>query len=119
MGPLNQEYMVLNQALEAVIAAVDAKAKALPFPKTGFRRQADALLEINLNGRKELFVAEIKTIDRRLAVAQIKSQLQILINEAYAGYHPLLITGFATPELAEECRKLGCGFLLMSISIPG
>ena len=107
----NQEYHILNQALDAIMATVDAKAKVLPFPKTKFQPQADAMVEINLNGRKERFVAEIKTIDRRLAVGQIKAQLQTLINEKYAGYHPLLVTGFATPELADECRKLGLPFI--------
>jgi len=73
--------------------------------------RADAALTITLNGHKQLFVAEIKTIDRRLAVAQIRDQLQEFVTQCYPGYLPLLITTFATPDLAEECRRLDLPFL--------
>src|ERR1700761_1816222 len=109
MPPPNHDYHILNQALDAMRTAVDAKAKLLPFKKKKLR--AGALVEIDLNRRKERFIAEIKAIDRRVAVGQVKAQLQTLIKEEYAGYHPLLVTGFATPELAEECRKLGLAFI--------
>jgi hypothetical protein len=109
MPPKDHDYNLLNQALDAIRTAINVKAKILPFPKTKF--PADALVQIDLNGRKELFVADIKTTDRRLAVGQVKARLQTLINEAFAGYHPLLVTGFATPELADECRRLGLPFI--------
>ena len=59
MRPKDHEYNLLNQALDAIRTAVDVKAKILPFPKTKF--PADALVQIDLNGRKEFFVADIKT----------------------------------------------------------
>jgi hypothetical protein len=37
--------------------------------------------------------------------------LQELITQRYPGYLPLLITTFATPDLAEECRRLDLPFL--------
>jgi hypothetical protein len=58
MDPQNHEYHFLNQALDVFIAAVDAKAKLLPFPKGKF--PADALVELVLNGHRELFVTEIR-----------------------------------------------------------
>jgi hypothetical protein len=82
-------------------------ATILPWPTKQHAPFADALLEFQLDGRKERFLAEIKTIDRRIAVAQVKEQLQALINEQFPGYRPLLITAFATTNLAEECRTLG------------
>jgi hypothetical protein len=54
-------------------------------------------------------IAEIKTIPRRVAVGQVQVKLQKLIHQRYAGY---LIAGFATPHMAEECRKLDLSFLL-------
>lgn len=111
MGPPNREYQVLQDALAALQEIEHLKAKVLPLPKTKPLLQADALVEVHFNAHKQLFVAEIKTIDRRIAVGQIKAQLQNLIDQQYPGYHPLLVTGFATPDLAEECRKLELPFL--------
>jgi hypothetical protein len=111
MGPANREQQILQDALAALQATLDLEAEVLPFPETKPHPQPDALLKITLNGHKQLFIAEIKTIDRRVAVGQVRAQLQELIHQQYAGYRPLLITGFATPNLAEECRKLDLPFL--------
>jgi hypothetical protein len=111
MGLPNRENQILQDAIDALQEIVDLKAKVLPLPKTQARLQADALIEVHFNAHKQLFVAEIKTIDRRIAVGQIKAQLQNLIDQQYGGYHPLLVTGFATPDLAEECRKLDLPFV--------
>jgi hypothetical protein len=69
------------------------------------------VLTITLNGHKQLFVAEIKTIDRRIAVAQIRAQSQESITQRYPRNRPLLITTFVAPDLAEECRRLDLPFL--------
>src|SRR5258708_2605340 len=109
-----REYQTLQTAIAALQATVglktvkvDVRPLAIDHPNP----RADAVLTITLNGHKQLFVAEIKTIDRRLAVAQIRAQLQELITQRYPGYRPLLITTFATPDLAEECRRLDLPFL--------
>jgi hypothetical protein len=111
MEPRNQEPVVLQQALEAAKRAADVTATILPWPKKKHTPFADALLEFHLNGGRERFLTAIKTIDRRIAVAQIKEQLQALIDKQLPGYHPLLVTAFATTDLAEECRKLGLAFI--------
>jgi hypothetical protein len=111
MGPTNREHQILEDALAALQATMGAKAKVLPFPKTQPRLNADALLEITLQGQKQLFLVEVKAIDRRIAVGQIRAQLQDLIDRYYPGYRPLLVTGFATTHLAEECRRLELPFL--------
>src|SRR5580693_9303665 len=109
-----REYQTLQTAIAALQATaglktvkVDVRPLAIDHPNP----RADAVLKITLNGHKQLFVAEIKTIDRRIAVAQIRAQLQEFITQRYPGYHPLLITTFATPDLAEECRRLDLPFL--------
>jgi hypothetical protein len=111
MEPRNQEPAVLRRALDAAKRAADLTATILPWPTKQHTPFADALLEFQLDGRKERFLAEIKTIDRRIAVAQVKEQLQALIDEQFPGYRPLLITAFATTNLAEECRNLGLAFI--------
>jgi hypothetical protein len=109
-----REYQTLQAAVAALEATaglktidVDVRPLALDHPTP----RADAVLAITLNGHKQFFVAKIKTIDRRIAVAQIRAQLQEFITQRYPGYRPLLITTFATPDLAEECRRLDLPFL--------
>jgi hypothetical protein len=109
-----REYQTLQTAIAALQATaglktvkVDVRRLAIHHPNL----RVDAVLTITLNGHKQHFVAEIKTIDRRIAVAQIRDQLQEIITQRYPGYRPLLITTFATPDLAEECRRLDLPFL--------
>jgi hypothetical protein len=111
MALMNGGYQILQDALAALHATVGIEAKVLPFPKTQPPTNADALLEIILQGQKQYFVAEVRAIDRRIAVGQIRVQLQHLIDHYYPEYRPLLITGFATAHLAEECRRLELPFL--------
>ncbi len=106
-----RERQTLEEAIAALQETVGLKAKVLPFPKATNRLEADALLEVILNGQKLRFVAEVKTVDRRIAVGQIRATLQALTQNGYSGYLPLLITGFATPGVAEECRKLNLPYL--------
>src|ERR1700680_4348816 len=98
MEMAGQKYQTLQAAIAALQATaglqtvkVDVHPLAIDHPNP----RADAVLAITLNGHKQLFVAEIKTIDRRIAVAQIRAQLQEFITQRYPGYRPLLITTFA------------------------
>src|SRR6202034_221634 len=109
-----QKYQTLKDAITALQATAGLKTVKVdvrPVVTNQPDPRADAVLTITLNGHKQLFVAEIKTIDRRMALAQILAQLQELITQRYPGYRPLLITTFATLDLAEECRKLDLPFL--------
>jgi hypothetical protein len=110
-GPEGQTLQTAIAALQATAGLktvkVDVRPLTIPLPNP----RADAVLAITLNGHKQLFVAEIKTIDRRIAVAQIRAQLMEVIAQRYPGHRPLLVTTFVTPALAEECRKLDLPFL--------
>ena len=106
-----KEYQTLQDAITALQGTTGLKTVKVKVHPLGTHKLADALLTITLNGHKQLFVAEVKAIDRRLAVAQIRAQLQELIEQRYPGYRPLLVTTFATPDLAEECRRLDLPFL--------
>jgi hypothetical protein len=111
MGPDIQERQLLIEALDVLQETVKLTARILPLPKAQPRFQADALVEMQLGGRTELFIAQIKPIDRRTAVGLVKAQLQALIDTTYPGYHPLLVTKFVTTKMAEECRKLDLPFI--------
>ena len=104
MDLTSQENQTLQTAIAALQATaglktvkVDVRPLAIDHPNPG----ADAVLRITLNGHKQLFVAEIKTIDRRIAIAQIQIQLQELIAQRYPGYLPLLIRSFAGESRAQ------------------
>jgi hypothetical protein len=109
-----QEYQTLQDAIAALQATAGLKTVKVdvrPLPTKQPNPRADALLTITLNGHKQLFVAEIKTTDRRMAIAQIRAQLLEFITKHYPGYRPLLITTFVTQDLADECRRLDLPFL--------
>jgi hypothetical protein len=110
-GPEQQTLQDAIAALQATLGLKTVKVEVHPLTGNQPHPRADALMTITLNGHKQRFVAEIKTIDRRLAIAQIRNQLDHLITQRYPGCLPLLITTFATPDLAEECRRLGLPFL--------
>ena len=111
MDPLAKERQILEEAVTTLQHNVGLKAKILRVPKTAARFRADGLLEIQFNGQKQRFVVEVKTVDRNIAVGQIRAQLQDIIQDFYPDYLPLLITGFATPGVAAECRRLNLPYL--------
>ena len=107
-----------HQTLQDAIAALQAtaglktvKVDVRPLPPDQPNPKADALITITMNGHAQPFVAEIKTIDRRIAVTQIWAQLQEVVAQRHPRYRPLLITTFVTEDLADECRKLDLAFL--------
>jgi hypothetical protein len=110
MPPQAQPF-ILQEALDALREKTGLPARALRAATINAKTQPDALIEIEYNGQKQRFVAEIKAIDRRIAVAQVHAQLEELIADHYHGYRPLLITPFVSTALAEECRRLDLPFL--------
>jgi hypothetical protein len=72
---------------------------------------ADGLLSIKLNGHKQLFLVEVKNVDRRITIANVREQLDQVIARHCPACRPLLVTRFVTPAMAEECRKLDLPFL--------
>jgi hypothetical protein len=107
----NQTLQEAITALQATDGLRQARIHVRFLPATPEPPKADALLTITLNGHKQLFVVEIKTIDRRIAVAQVHAQLQQLIRQSYPDRRPLLVTTFMTDQLAEECRRLDLPYM--------
>jgi hypothetical protein len=105
------QRLIVQEALNALHEKTGLHARALPPAAIKAKIQPDAVIEIEYNGQKQRFVAEVKAIDRRIAVAQIHAQLTALIGAHFRGYRPLLITPFVTAALAEECRRLDLPFI--------
>ena len=58
--PTRPEPVILQEALDALRLKTGLQAKVLPTPKVRAKFQPDALIEIEFNGQKQHFVAEIK-----------------------------------------------------------
>src|SRR5258707_504826 len=107
----NQTLQEAITALQATDGLRQARIEVRFLPATPQPPKADALLTITLNGHKQFFVVEIKTIDRRIAVAQVQAQLQQFIRQSHPDRRPLLVTPFVTDQLAEECRRLDLPYM--------
>lgn len=98
--PTPREIGLLGDALAAF-------TRTTGFPATIMRRASerrggrrpDAAIQIEANGRRFRFLAEIKTVDRAVALGAAKHQL-----EAY-GQPGILVAPYLTPELADQCRR--------------
>jgi hypothetical protein len=62
-------------------------------------RRPDAAIQIEANGRRFRFRAELKAVDRAVALGAAKHRL-----EAY-GEPGILVAPYLTPELADQCRR--------------
>jgi len=100
-----RETRVLDDALAALTRTTGLKAAIVayePKPTTG----ADATIQIKANGKRFRFIAEIKTVDRTVALAVAKNQLKPYGNRG------VLVTPYLTTELANHCRnKLNLHFI--------
>jgi hypothetical protein len=80
----------------AVLARGPQKPKIVP---------PDAIIEIEGDGKRFRFFVEVKAVDRAVALATVKHQLEAL------GQQGLLVAPYITPELANQCRKLNLPFI--------
>jgi hypothetical protein len=103
MTPAARELRVLNEALEALAVTTGLHATVTHEPR--LQPHADATIQIDAAGKRFRFIAEIKTIDRAVALAAVKHRLAPYRDRA------LLIAPHVTPELANHCRVLRLNFI--------
>jgi hypothetical protein len=90
----------LDEALAAFTRTTGLQAAVVnDAPERAARRRPDATIQIEANGRRFRFFGEIKAIDRAVALAAVKHQL-----EPY-GKQGILIAPYLTTELANHCRQ--------------
>lgn len=104
------ERRILDEALDALGIQARTAAKVVRRTRGLFDPRFDAQIELELHGQKVLLLAEIKNVDRRLALAQIKEQLEAAIADQFPGYLPLLVAPYVTEAMAEECRRIDLPF---------
>jgi hypothetical protein len=105
--PPAYEIKLLDDALAAFTRTTGFPAAIVQYaPERRAGRRPDAAIKIEANGRRFRFFAEIKAIDRAVALAAAKHQL-----EPY-GKQGILVAPYLTPELANHCRqKLDLNFI--------
>jgi hypothetical protein len=101
---------ILDEAIDALGTQTGGEVKILRRPRGPFDLRFDAQVELELHGQKILLLAEIKNVDRRPALAQIKQQLDEAIADQFPGHLPLLVAPYITEAMAEECRRIDLPF---------
>lgn len=107
MNPLNdKEQAILLRALDALYRTTGITGHVIerePIIAQGFR--ADARVEVEANGQRYGYMAEIKRIDRFATLGDIKNQC------GQYGDQLLLVAPRVTTEIAEKCRELDLQFI--------
>lgn len=107
---INNERLLLGELARALAAlerttGVKGRVVALE-PKAGKDHRADALIDIDVEGKKHRYAVEAKTrVDRLAALGHMKAQL-----DNY-GERGLLFAPYITAAIARQCRKLDIPFL--------
>lgn len=94
------ETRLLDDALQAFTRTTGLPAARVQHPRERrVGRRPDAAIQIEANGRRFQLLADVKAIDRAVALGAAKHQL-----ETY-GKPGILIAPYLTPELADQCRQ--------------
>lgn len=101
------EKRLLSDALEALQEKTDIQGTVVQLqPKIAADYQADASVDLVLDGQTYRYIAECKkNVDRKAQVDQIDLQLRQI------GSRLMLVTDYLSKELAEHCRTLGLQFI--------
>jgi hypothetical protein len=99
-----QEHQVLETAITTLHETTGLGARVLP-EIGGQNGAADVIIEVETNGHKYRFAAEVKTVDRFETPAMVKAHLKDLRKR------PLLVAPYITREIAERCRVLHLPFI--------
>lgn len=104
----NKEQNILDRALEALERTTGIHGQVIERElRNGQGYRADACIEIEANGQRYPYVAEIKRVDRFAILRDIK--YQCALNEQDTP--PLLVAPRITTETAEKCRELDLQFI--------
>ena len=85
-------------------------AKILRRPRGFLDRRFGAQIELELEGQRVRLLAKFKNLDRRLAIAPIKEQLEGAIKDRFPRHLPFLVAPYMTEAMAEECRRIDLRF---------
>lgn len=105
----DKDHRILGAALIAIEqhAGLRGTVTAIEQPnEEGFR--ADALIEIEANGQRYPYAAQVKRVDRFAALGEFRNRFA---HHLHAPLPPLLVAPRMTAEAAEKCRELDLQFI--------
>jgi hypothetical protein len=104
----NREQAILDHALETLERTAGIRGQVIERElRNGQGYRPDAIIEIEANGQRYLYAAEIKRVDRFATLRDIKDQC----TQYGQGTQPLLVAPRITTETAEKCRELDLQFI--------
>lgn len=108
MNPIdNKKHDILGRALEALERTTGIHGQVIEQElRNGPGDRADAIVEIEANGQRLPYVAEIKRVDRFAILRDIRNQ-----HAHGQGPQALLVAPRITTETAEKCRELDLQFI--------
>lgn len=101
--PNDKQQAVLLRALQALHGTTGITGHVIKRDARGLR--ADARVELDLNGQRCAYMAEIKRVDRFATLGEMKNRCGQYDNPL------LLVAQRITPEIAEKCRELDLQFI--------
>ncbi len=109
MKPIdNREQNILDRALKALERTTGIHGQVIEQElRSGQGYRADVIVEIEANGQRHPYVAEIKRVDRFAILRDIKNQYALHEQAP----QPLLVAPRITTETAEKCRELDLQFI--------
>ena len=109
MNPVeNREQNILDRALKALERTTGFHGQVIERePRNNEGYGADATVEIEANGQRYPYVAEIKRVDRFAILRDIKYQHAVYGQAP----QPLLVAPRITAETADKCRELDLQFI--------
>jgi hypothetical protein len=107
MNPLNnKDQALLLRAMEALNRTTGILGQVIDRDLAmGQDLRADARIEIEANGKRYRYIAEIKRVDRFVTLGDIKNQ------HRQHGEPLLLVAPRVTTEIAKKCRQLDLQFI--------
>jgi hypothetical protein len=103
----NRQQNILDRALEALERTTGIHGLVIDRElQNGPGDRANTLVEIEANGQRHPYVAEIKRVDRFAILRDIRNQ-----HAHEQGPQPLLVAPRITTETAEKCRELDLQFI--------
>jgi hypothetical protein len=106
-----QEHQVMEAAITTLHQTTGLGARVLP-GTAGQDRAGEAIIEVEIEGQKCRFAAEVKTVDRFETPAMVKARLRDLRKRS------LLAAPYITREIAERCRDLRLAFINTLLHSP-
>lgn len=96
---------LLDQAMDALRRTAGLEIAVTKLNAHGFINRVDTFINVTINKKTYAYAVVIKNVDRFATVAQVKHQLEGIVER------PLLIAPRLTDAAADNCKELGLNYI--------